>query len=234
MAQMDNIHKGHRHRVRMRFINDEGLENFEYHQILELLLFYAVPMKDTNELAHKLLNEYGSFHNLLNAKPQDIMQKCGVSESTAVLISLIPHLSRAYSRSVMEKKAQISSLSVAVEILNSILGYRSYECFCMLCLDKKKRLIKEVILNEGAVDGVQIYPAKLVETVILHKACYVILGHNHPAGTCAPSEADVNTTRKIINALSIVNVDVLDHIIVCGDSNFSFAEKNVCGLGYRR
>lgn len=228
----NNIHKGHRQRVKARFIKDGNLDSFEYYQILELLLFYAYPMKDTNEIAHKLIEEYGSFHNLLNAKPEDIVKRCGVTENVAVLISMMPHIARRYLNSAWDKNVKIDSFSVASEYFNSMLAGESYESFCMLCLDANKRLKKAVKLSEGNVGGAHIYIENVIEKALLYKASFVIIGHNHPSGTMKPSKSDMEATMSIKNALYTIKVPVLDHIIVCGEQNYSFALNNLCNLKY--
>lgn len=228
------IHKDHRKRVRARFIKDGNLDNFEYHQVLELLLFYAVPRKDTNELAHQLLHEYGSFHALLNAKPEELMNRCNLSEPAAVLITMIPHIARKYLSSLWTKENSnvISNLSVASQYFDSILQGKPYESFYMLCLDANKRLKKCVKISDGNSNESPVYVEQVVSDALLHKAVFVIIGHNHPGGTLKPSAADITITNKIKNALEPLGIIMLDHIIVCGEENYSFARNKICGLKY--
>ncbi len=229
-----NIHKDHRKRVRARFIKDGSLDSFEYHQILEMLLFYAIPRKDTNELAHILLNEYGSFHALLNADPEELMERFKLTEPAAVLISLMPHIARKYLNSawVINNSSTISSLASASEYFDSILAGKPYESFYMLCLDAKKRLEKCVKISDGNSNSSPIYIDNIVSYALLYKACFVIIGHNHPGGTPQPSDGDINVTKKIKSALEPLGIKILDHIIVCGKENFSFAKKGLCKLKY--
>lgn len=229
-----DIHKDHRKRVRARFIQDGNLDSFQYHQILELLLFYAVPRKDTNELAHNLLNEYGSFHELLNAKPEELMKRCNLTEPAAVLLSIIPHISRKYLNSTwdMNKSSSFSSFSTASEYLNSILAGKPYESFYMLCLDAHKRLKKCVKISDGNSNSSPIYIDNVLSSALLYKASFVIIGHNHPGGTLKPSSNDVAVTRKIRDTLKPFAIRVLDHIIVCGEENYSFAVNGLLKLGY--
>lgn len=227
-----NLHKDHRKRVRARFIREGSLDSFEYHQILELLLFYAIPMKDTNELAHELLLKYGSFHNLLNANPEDIMLRGGVTENTAVLISLIPHLARKYLNSKWDKNVKVDSIDLAVDYFRSLLVGKPYESFYMLCLDAGKRLNKAVKISDGTLNQSHIYIGRIVESAIVHKSVFVIIGHNHPSGTLKPSNADFAATEKIISALKTINVKVIDHVIVCEGKYFSFAERSLYNLRY--
>lgn len=227
-----NLHVDHRKRVRERFIKDGNLDSFEFHQIIELLLFFTVPRRDTNELAHKLINEYGSFHNLLNAKPEDLMRRCKVSETTAVMLSMIPHLSRRYLNSRWDKNVVIDNSIISSEYFASLLLGQPYESFYMLYLDIRKRLTKAVKISDGNNRESYIYVDKIVDYSLLHRACFVVMGHNHPSGTLKPSPADIRATEKVIEALKIINVRLLDHIIVCGENNYSFAEKKLLNLSY--
>jgi len=229
-----DIHHGHRERVRKRFIKEGSLDSFEYHQVLELLLFYAIKGRDTNKLAHKLINEYGSFHNLLNARPEDIMQRCKVSETTAVLISIIPHLCRKYLGSSYDKNGTIfmDSYKVITKYFTSLLAGKPFESFYMLCLDANKKLNKTVKISEGNVSSSYIHIDKVIDLALLYKSSFVIIGHNHPAGTTKPSESDINITNKIKFALETINIALIDHIIICGSFTYSFLRENVFNISY--
>ncbi|WP_250278718.1 JAB domain-containing protein [[Clostridium] colinum] len=229
-----NLHANHRKRVRARFIKDGNLDSFEQHQVLELLLFYSVPRRDTNELAHKLLNEYGSLYTLMNAKPEDIIKRCKVSETTAVLISMIPYVCRKFLSSALDNERPcINSFNIAHSYFESILIGKPFESFYMLCLDLNKRLKKIVKISEGVTTNSPIYMEKVVGDALLHNSSFVIIGHNHPNGNKKPSSADVEVTMKITNALLHIDIKVLDHIIICGDDSFSFAKKGLCNLRYQ-
>lgn len=228
-----NLHKNHRQRVRARFIKENNLDSFEPHQILELLLFYAVPRRDTNELAHRLLNEYGNLHNLLNARPEDIEKRCKVSEPTAVLISMIPHICRKFLQSSMiNENICINNLEIACKYFHSTLAGKPFESFYMLCLDLNKKFRKLIKISDGSTSSSPIYMEKVVGDALLHNSSFVIVGHNHPSGTKKPSSSDVDVTNQIYNALAYVNIKLLDHIIVCGDDYYSFAKKGICNLSY--
>lgn len=229
-----NLHTNHRQRVRDRFIRENGLDSFEPHQVLELLLFYAVPRRDTNELAHRLINEYGSLHALLNARPEDIEKRCKVSETTAVLISMIPHICRKFLKSsITNENICIDNLDIAYKYFQATLAGQPFESFYMLCLDLNKKLKKLVKISDGNSNSSPIYMEKVVGDALLHNSSFIIIGHNHPNGNKNPSTADVQATTQILNALSFVNIKLLDHIIVCGDSYFSFSRKNLCNLNYK-
>ncbi len=228
-----NLHANHRNRVRARFIKDGNLDSFEEHQVLELLLFYSIPRRDTNELAHKLLDEYGSLYTLMNARPEEIAKRCKVSETTAVLISMVPHLARKFLSSGLDNdRPLINSFNIAHSYFEAALIGKSFESFYMICLDLNKRLKKIVQISDGVTSNTHIYMEKVMSDALLHNASFVIIGHNHPNGNNRPSNADVDVTIKINNALSHVGIKVLDHIIICGKDSFSFAKKGLCNLGY--
>lgn len=229
-----NIHNNHRQRVRARFIREGDLDTFEEHQVLEMLLFYAIPRKDTNELAHKLINEYGNLFTLMNAKPEDIMKRCKVSETTAVLISMIPYVCRKFlSSGLNSENPIIDNFNMAKSYFEAVLAGKRFESFYMICLDLNKRLKKVIKISDGVSNSAPIYIEKLVEDALLHNTSFLIVGHNHPSGTMKPSSADLEVTMKIISACNSINITVLDHIIVCGEDSFSFAKKGLCGLSYR-
>lgn len=228
-----NLHANHRQRVRTRYIKDGNLDSFEPHQVLELLLFYAVPRRDTNELAHKILNEYGSLYTLMNAKPEDIIKRCKVSETTAVLITMIPYIYRKYLNSGLIKDNKvINKFEIARSYFESELTGRPLECFFMLCLDINKRPKKMLQISEGSVSSTPVYMDKIVGDAILYNASFVIIGHNHPNGNKKPSSADTEVTMRIRSALEHVGIQVLDHIIICGKDYFSYAENKLCNLKY--
>lgn len=222
----EKLHDGHRCRVKNRFLT-EGLDNFKDYQALELLLFYAIPMRDTNELAHKLIKEFGSLHGLLEADPRDICARCGVSENTAVLLTMIPQLSRKYLSEKWGEKPVINSSVKAGEYAVSLFVGRTYEVFYVLCLDSQNKINYSALVHEGTINEAPVYPRLIVETALRHQANSVILAHNHPGGSLKPSSADLDVTRKISDALGAISIKVIDHIIVAGDKYFSLAEKGL-------
>lgn len=224
----DKIHAGHRQRVKERFLK-EGLDAFEDHQVLELILFYCIPMKDTNELAHKMIKEFGTLAMLFEADPKDICRRCGVSENTAILISLIPSLARRYFKGKWGNKPVLNSSCKAGEYAISLFAGRTYEAFFVICLDSQNRVNHAALVHEGTINEAPVYPRLIVETALRYQANSVILAHNHPGGSLQPSNADINITKKISVALEAISINVVDHIIVAGDKYMSFAEKGLIG-----
>lgn len=219
-----NIHAGHRQRVKQRYLA-EGLDAFEDHQVLEMLLFYCIPMKDTNELAHKMIKEFGSLAGLFEADPKDICKRCKVSENVAILISLIPPLARRYFKAKWGEKPILNSSLKAGEYAVSLFTGRTYEAFYLICLDAQNRVNYAALVHEGTINEAPVYPRLIVEAALRHQANSVILAHNHPGGSLHPSSADIEVTKKIKAALELIDIKVNDHIIVAGDRYISLMEK---------
>lgn len=220
------LHEGHRKRVKTRYLT-EGIDEFEDYQVLEMLLFFCIPMKDTNELAHKMINEYGSLAGVFEADTKDICRKCGVSENTAILVSLIPSLSRRYLKGKWGDKPILNSSTKAGEYAIALFAGRTYEAFYVICLDSQNRVNYAGLLHEGTLNEVPVYPRLVVELVLRHQANSIILAHNHPGGSLNPSNDDIELTKKIKAALEPISVKVVDHIIAAGSKYMSFKERDL-------
>lgn len=222
----DNIHQGHRKRVRDRFLN-EDLDNFTDYQVLELLLFYSVPFKDTNIIAHSLIKKYGSLSAVFEADPHDLAKTTDMGSNSAILLSLVPSLCRRYNRDKWRIKPVLSSVSTAGNFALSLFSGHTYEVFYVICLDSRNRVNFADPVHKGTINEAPVYPRLIVETALRHHANSVIIAHNHPGGSLTPSSADIEATEKISNALGSISIKVVDHIIVA-DSNFiSFAERGL-------
>jgi DNA repair protein RadC len=219
-------HTGHRERVKARFLT-EGLDTFEDHQVLELLLFYCIPRKDTNELAHMLISEFGSISGVFEADSEDIKRRCKVSESTSLLLSLVPSLSRRYTNRKWGDKPVLDSSHKAGSYAVTLFAGRKYEAFYTICLDSQNKVNHAVLVHEGTLNEAPVYPRLIVEAALRHQANSVILAHNHPGGSLTPSGADIEVTRRIKAALEPISVKVNDHIVVAGETYVSFAEKGL-------
>lgn len=221
-SQKKNLHEGHRARLRRRF-RAEGLDGFEDHQVLEMLLFYAIPRRDTNELAHLLLKRFGSFANVLEADVEDLARVEGIGEGAATLLALVPALTRRYFVDrARQGRHQLNSTERAAEFLVPFMAGRATEVFYVLCLDTQCRVIVPALIVEGLPDRASVEPRAVVEVALRHKAHSVIFAHNHPTGTARPSTADHRVTRLLVEALAPIGIAVRDHIIVAGEDWFSF------------
>ncbi|MGI6120564.1 MAG: RadC family protein [Desulfosporosinus sp.] len=220
------MHEGHRSRLKNRFL-EEGLDGFEDHQILELLLFYAIPRKDINELAHSLINKYGSLSGVLEADHKDLAKTPGLGVNSAILLTLIPSLARIYLKDRWGTRPILDSTVKAGKYALTLFAGRTYEVFYVICLDAQHKVIHPALVFEGTIDQAPVYPRLIVETALRHKAHSVILAHNHPGGSSTPSPQDVEVTKIIKAALEQISITVLDHIIAAGEKYASCAERGL-------
>jgi DNA repair protein RadC len=226
-AQKDNLHKGHRERLKNRFLN-EGLDAFEDHQVLELLLFQAIPRVDTNPIAHTLIKRFGSLSAVLEADPHDLESVEGVGRSAAIFLSMIPQMTRRYfSDRVMHARRPLINAEAAAEYLIPLMAGRAEEVFYVICLDSQLRALYPALISEGTVKDAVVHPRHVVEAAIRHKAAAVMLAHNHPGGSTKPSTHDLKLTERLVSSLKGIDINVVDHIIVAGDRIYSFAKEGV-------
>lgn len=223
----DNLHIGHRERLRKRFL-EEGLDTFDDHQVLELLLFHIIPRGDTNPTAHRLMRRFGSLSAVLEADPKDVAGVEGIGEKAAAFLSMIPQVTRRYFHDrVLRDRPKLNSSEAVAEYLIPLMAGRPEEVFYVLCLDTQCRVVYPALVSEGTVKEAAVYPRHVVEEAIRHRAASVILAHNHPAGTAKPSQQDHQLTRLLVQALGPLDIKVLDHIIVAEDQVFSFARDGI-------
>lgn len=218
------VHDGHRQRLKDRFLT-QGLSGFEDHNILELLLFYSIPRSDTNEIAHRLLNEFGSLSAVFDASVEELCSVKGISMHSVTLIKLIPQIFAAYNIDRTKEITVINSTEAAGRyFIPRFYGKTREEVFVML-LDDKNKLIKCSKLFDGIENLTKIEIKKIVSFAIVNNATKVILSHNHPMGLALPSSADYNTTKRLYEALEMMNIQLCDHIIVADDDFVSLADS---------
>ena len=209
----DNVHAGHRERLKTKYL-EHGLDSFTDIEAIELLLFFAIPRRSTNELAHALLERFRSFRGVLEAEPEALMSVPGIGENAAMLLKLVTDLNARYALSGNEKRAQITGSAEAGAYLLPYFEYRREECSVLLCMDSAGRVIRCHRLAEGSPGMVGLAARELVNLALQDKAARVILAHNHPSGVALPSSADVDATKKICEMLKMIDVELADHLIV--------------------
>ncbi len=224
------LHDGHRNRLKNRFLN-EGLTNFEDHNVLELLLFYSIPRSDTNEIAHELLNKFGSLHGVFEAGMEDLMSINGISRHSAVLIKMIPELFVVYGRDKVRDIQKINSSDDAKQFFIPRFYGKVREEVQLVLLDDKMNIIKWVKIYEGSVNSANVPIRKIVEIAIENRATNVIIAHNHPTGLILPSKDDLRATAKVREALALVDVKLLDHVIVSDNEAASLKDSGYSELG---
>ncbi len=203
--------------MKERFLR-EGIENFEPHNVLELLLFYSIPQKDTNETAHRLIDKFGSLSAVFEAPFSELIKVDGVKEHSATLIKLIPELAKRY---VIEASdfcgTFIPTTGDAGEYFKAKYIGATKEIVYLLLLDNKYKILDCVKIHEGSVNSSAITMRKLIEAAIEAKASHAVLAHNHPGGLPLPSSDDIFTTRQTEKAFSLIGVNFLAHILVAGN-----------------
>lgn len=221
-----SIHKGHRDRMRKRFL-EQGLDGFEDHQVLEMLLYYSIPQIDTNELAHTLIKKFGSLSRVMEAPVSQLTEVPGIGANSATLISFV---------SAMNRYCMICKAKEGVTILDSVLSCAEYlrphflnrrnEVVFMLCLDAKHKLLSCKMLGEGSINSANISSRKIVELAVRENATFLILAHNHPSGLALPSAEDVQTTRHLARTLQAMEIVLVDHLVFSDDDFVSIASSH--------
>ncbi len=224
MSETSNIHEGHRKRLKERF-QLEGLEHFSEVNALELLLFYCVPRKDTNPLAHRLLNHFGSLSGVMGADFAELMQVEGVTEHIAIYLTMISQFSRYTAIKEVPKKVRLTTTQQCGRYMIPFFQGRTKETVAVACLDASCRVICCKIVGEGSVTSANFSIRKVVELALSSKAASVVLAHNHPGGVAIPSAEDIATTVELAQALSGLDIILADHIVVCGNDFTSFVDS---------
>ena len=232
MQKTINVHKNHRKRVREKF-EKVGLAGFAEHEILELLLFYAIPYKDTNPIAHKLINAFGNLQGVFSASKDELMQINGISENSATLIKIIPELMKDLERRKTTNTKSLNSVSESIKYAINLLSKEEKEYVYVICIDRKNLVkgLKQILINTHTY---VIIDKKSLTKFILQKGVdRVILTHNHPIGSTLPSHQDINFTYNIMASLKELDIEVLDHIIVNKDGAYSFAKEGLIDQIYQ-
>lgn len=217
------VHRGHRERMKDRFIN-EGLDNFEPHLILELILYYAIPQKDTNPIAHRVLDHFdGSLMRVLDAPIEELTQVEGIGKNAAVLLKLFPEVCRRYLLESSETGNVVKNSEDAAEQLLPMFFGRTVETVALMCLDAKGKVIYCDTVFKGSVSAAAVSVRRIVELCVRYATTDVIMAHNHPGGVAVPSEQDVLVTEKVARALGSVDIRLRDHLIVAGNDWVSLA-----------
>ncbi len=212
---MSSVHEGHRQRLKDRFLKN-GLDDFETHNVLELLLFYAVPQRDTNELAHRLLKQFGSLSAIFNAHFDELCKVEGVGSNVATLIKMVPDLARRYLDDCDRKKVTLTTVDAIGEFLRPKFIGRTKEQIFLLCLNNKGGVAYGDFIIEGTIDSAPMYTRYILEIALRCSAVSVILAHNHPNGLPIPSNADLVATQLIYQALEVAKIKLIDHFIFAG------------------
>ena len=220
------MHDGHRNRLKERFLK-EGLDGFSEIQVLELVLFYCIPRKDTNPIAHALLEHFGGLSQVLEAPVEELKRIPGMGESSAAFLRLITETGRYYMVHRSTQSSVLPTLEQCAEYMVPFFFGRRLETVFLLCLDAKCKVLCCKEVGEGSVNSAGISVRRIVETALGANASSVVLAHNHPSGVALPSGEDIQTTRRIAMALSAVEITLVDHIVVADEDYVSMAQSGV-------
>lgn len=221
---MVDIAKGHRKRLKERWL-EAGLSGFNDRDLLELLLTFAIPQKDTKPLAVELLEHHGSLDAVLAQDPYGLMSHAGVGEHVAVLLSLVHGLRRRSSQGL--KGTTVTGPQDVQDVLLRDLGFQPEERFLLLLLNQKNVVLDMVTLEIGIENRAHVYIKKMAKVILARHATGVIFVHNHPSGTGDFSAEDIALTKRCDEVLKALEVRLLDHFLVAGDQLLSMRESGL-------
>ncbi len=219
-------HSGHRERLRQRF-SSSGLDAFAPHEMLELLLTFAIPRKDTKPLARALFAHFGSLPAILQASVEDLQEVRGVGSGAATLVSLILPLSKAYQSCRAESPAVLADASTLAEYCRALFYGDRYERFFVIALDARMRVLSRTLIASGDEGETAVYPRLVVSALLRCGAARAVIAHNHPGGEATPSTADHQVTQALERTLGDLSILLADHIVVSGETSFSFREHGL-------
>ena len=222
MAEASASHQsGHRERLRARFdeAGDKGMPDYE---LLELVLMRSIPRRDVKPLAKALIARFGSFAEVLGARPQRLMEVSGIGEAVATDLKIVEAAARRFAKGAISERPMLDSWRNVIEYCRTAMAFADREEFRVLFLDKRNCLISDEIQGSGTVDHTPVYPREVVKRALELSSTAVILVHNHPSGDPTPSSADIRMTTEILNIAKPLGITLHDHIIVGRNGHASF------------
>lgn len=214
-------HGGHRDRMREKYLK-YGLDVFEPHEVLEIMLFYAIPRVDTNALAHRLIEKFGSLSAVLDADVNQLMD-AGLTKNAAVFLNMLPEFSRVYNENKTSKRKVLTRDMLGEYFQNKFIG-RKDEYIIALFLDAKGRELSCTVVSTGSFSSATVPFEKIINMALACKAKAVAIAHNHPSGSVLPSEKDIDITFLLSEKLETMGIKLLDHIIIAGDEYLSVGD----------
>ena len=219
-----NLHKDHRQRVRSRYLS-EGIGSMADHNIMELLLFFGIPYKDTNGIAHELVERFGDLNGVLDAPVEELMRVDGIGENAAALIHLTRDIAFKYNENKTQEKVTLATEERIGEFLSLKYAGETREIIYMLFVDSHGKIARCIKVCEGSPESVSVDNRLIVEAAVRNDARDIIIAHNHPNGFAVPSTADVRATRDTIPLLKAIGINLVDHVIFADGECFSMAKS---------
>ncbi|MEM9497256.1 MAG: DNA repair protein RadC [Pseudomonadota bacterium] len=217
--------RDHRKRLRDRFLLG-GADPLPDYEMLELILFRAIPRRDVKPLAHQLLTRFGSFNAVLSASPRDLSTVPGTGDAVVCELKIVEAAAHRLARSRVMRRPVVSSWGALIEYCHTTMAHRDTEQFRVFFLDTKNALLADEEQARGTVNHVPVYPREIVKRALELNATALILVHNHPSGDPTPSEADLIMTRKVQTAAEALSITLHDHVIIGKSCELSFRAQN--------
>jgi DNA repair protein RadC len=214
-------YSGHRDRLRVRFITS-GADSFQDYELLEMLLFTAIPRRDVKPLAKSLLIQFGGLSGVMQATVRELQQVEGLSENSAVMLKTIQALTKKMLKNDIVQKPILSSWQKLLDYCHVSMAHEMREQFRVFFLNRKNQLIADEVQQIGTVDHTPVYPREIIRRALELGATALILAHNHPSGDPTPSDADIAMTEEIMRAATALEITIHDHLIIARDRHVSF------------
>ncbi len=222
----DNHQHGHRDRLRKRFI-ESGESALADYELLELLLFTAIPRKDVKPIAKDLIATFGTLHKVFTATVDDLCSVKGVSENTATFLHSVHALHCRAMKGELLQRPVLNNWDRVLAYCHAELSEEKREQFRVLYLNKKNCLIEDEVHAEGTIDGANVYAREVMKKAMNIGATAMILIHNHPSGDPTPSQADIDLTNQLRDASAALNIEIHDHLIISRSGHFSFKSSGL-------
>jgi DNA repair protein RadC len=220
LAEAPPHYHGHRERLRARF-REAGPEALADYEMLELILFRAIPMRDVKPLAKALLERFGSFAEVISAPPERLKEVEGLGEAAVTEFKIVAAAAQRLAKGELRKRPVLSSWSSVLDYCRTAQAFAEKEQFRILFLDKRNQLIADEVQQQGTIDHTPVYPREVVKRALELSATAIILVHNHPSGDPTPSSADIEMTKQVATIAKPLGVQLYDHIIVGKDGHAS-------------
>lgn len=225
MAGEKQIHAGHRQRMHER-VQKYGLESLAEHEMLEYLLYFTITRRDTNPIAHALLERFGDFAGVLEADEEELCLVEGMGPASARFLHLLPQISACYHRSLTRDRRRLQTVEQMGEYLMARFRGTVRERVLLVCLDRQRRITCTSWLGSGTADMVELPIREAIAQAVRLKAHWVVLCHNHPSGNALPSRQDIEATAELARGMYVVGVELLDHIIVTETEYLSLRQRS--------
>lgn len=220
------LHTGHRQRLKDK-VRESGLKVLKDHEVLELLLTYTIPQKDTNPTGHKLLETFGNLAGVLNADYKDLKKVKGVGEETALFLSLYPQVFELYLQDKTKKDIFLRNTRECANFFRDNYTIQNSEVLYVVCLNSMSKFIKAFEIKGYSDSGISLDIKQIAEQISSKNIKNIVLYHTHPSGNVAPSDQDVFATREILQMCCLLNVNLCDHLIFNETEHYSFGSSGL-------